>query len=225
MVLDSKQTTVAYRCPHCGAGVMSVVGLFALSADMIKLKCTCGNSEMSVVYSRDGKVRLNVPCILCPNPHSYTVSSTVFFKNELFVLPCPISDINICMMGETNQVKAELARTELELLDMLAENGIEDLSALQSEEEETLTDPQIFDIIMFVINDLDAEGKISCKCPPKAPLPDGELPSEEGGRYEAQVLEGGILVTCRDCGASRVIPTDSLLGAHAFLNCDSLKLE
>ena len=77
----------------------------------------------------------------------------------------------------------------------------------------------------FVINDLDAEGKIYCKCPPKAPLPDGVLPGEEEGRYEAQVLEGGILVTCRDCGASRVIPTDSLLGAHAFLNCDSLKLE
>ena len=30
MVLDAKQTTVAYRCPHCGAGVMSAVSLFHL---------------------------------------------------------------------------------------------------------------------------------------------------------------------------------------------------
>ena len=93
MVLDAKQTTVAYRCPHCGAGVMSVVGLFSLSADMVKLKCTCGESEMSVVYSKDGKIRLTVPCILCPKPHVFTLNSSVFFKNELFVLPCPLSDI------------------------------------------------------------------------------------------------------------------------------------
>ena len=85
MVLNSKQTTVAYRCPHCGAGVMSIVDPFALSADMVKLKCDCGKSEMSVVYSNDGKVRLTVPCIFCPNPHSFVVNSSVFFGKELFV--------------------------------------------------------------------------------------------------------------------------------------------
>ena len=67
MVLDSKQTTVAYRCPHCGMGVMSAVNLFALSADMVKLKCTCGKSEMTVVMSKtDSKVRMTVPCLVCP---------------------------------------------------------------------------------------------------------------------------------------------------------------
>ena len=196
---------------------MSVVGLFALSADMIKLKCTCGNSEMSVVYSRDGKVRLNVPCILCPNPHSYTVSSTVFFKNELFVLPCPISDINICMMGETNQVKAELARTELELLDILEENGLESFDIFHS--EQTLTDPQILDIIMFVINDLDAEGKIYCNCPRKE---NGEAADSS---FDVEMLPEGIKISCPECKAKKIIPSNSLIDAHAFLNADSLRLE
>ena len=41
MVLKEKHTTVAYRCPFCGSGVMSAVGLFGLSADMVKLKCPC----------------------------------------------------------------------------------------------------------------------------------------------------------------------------------------
>jgi hypothetical protein len=100
MVLEPKQTTVAYRCPHCGAGVMSAVGLFNLTADMVKLKCSCGESEMSVVYGKDGKVRFTVPCILCPTPHTFTVSSSLFFGKELFVLPCPYSDINICI-GDT----------------------------------------------------------------------------------------------------------------------------
>ncbi|MBO5845424.1 MAG: hypothetical protein J6Q77_02145 [Clostridia bacterium] len=216
MVLDFKQTTVAYRCPHCGAGVMSAVGLFSLNADMVKLKCTCGKSEMTVVYSKDGKVRLTVPCILCPNPHSFTVNSSVFFNNELFLLPCPYSDINICMTGEQNKVKAELARTELELLDLLEEHGLESFDVFHG--EQTLTDPQILDIILFVINDLDAEGKIYCRCE--------RAESEENtGDYEVEMLPEGIKISCKKCGASKIIPANSLINAHEFLNSDDLTLE
>ena len=49
MVISPKQTTIAYRCPVCGTGVISAVGMFSLSADMIKLKCTCGKSEQTAV--------------------------------------------------------------------------------------------------------------------------------------------------------------------------------
>ena len=217
MILDPKQTTVAYRCPHCGAGVMGLVGLFTLSADMIKLKCSCGESEMSIVYSKDGKVRLTVPCILCPNPHSFTVNSSVFFKNDLFLLPCPYSDINICVTGEENNVKAELARTELQLLDLLEQSGLENFDAFHG--EQTLTDPQIMDIIMFVLNDLDSEGKIYCKCD------HGEYDSDSEDRYEAEVLPEGIKVTCKRCGASKTIPSNSLISANEFLNAESLTLE
>jgi hypothetical protein len=133
MVLDPKQTTVAYRCPSCGAGVLSVVGLFNLGADMVKLKCDCGKSEMTMVMTSDKKVRFTVPCILCPKPHNFTVSSNIFFNKELFVLPCPYSDINIAMMGEVNHVKAELSRTELELLDLLEKSGLSDFSTLQND--------------------------------------------------------------------------------------------
>lgn len=214
MVLETKQTTVAYRCPHCGAGIMSAVDIFALKADMIKLKCTCGKSEMSVVDTKDGKIRMTVPCILCAKPHTFTVNSTLFFGKELFVLPCPYSNLNIACMGESNQVKGELARSELELLDLMEQSGIKTLEALRGEEE-SLSDPQILEIVMFVINDLDAEGKIYCKCDT----------NESEKQYDAEIQNDGVLVTCRKCGASRFIPTDSNLSAHAFLNCDALYLE
>jgi len=212
MILDAKQTTVAYRCPHCGSGVLGMVGMFSLSADMLKLKCACGESEMTILYTKDKKIRMTVPCILCPTPHNFTVNSSVFFKNELFVLPCPYSDVNVAMIGEENQVKAELSRTELELLELLEESGQVNFDALHG--EQTLTDPQIFDVIMFVIRELDAEGKIYCKCK-----------TDEEGDYEAEVLDDAIRVSCKRCGASQIIPTDSFLGAHAFLNADSLHLE
>ena len=211
MLLNEKRTTVAYRCPDCGGGIMSAVGLFNLSADMVKLKCTCGKSELKIVYNRDGTVRLTVPCLICSQPHTFTVNSSLFFSDELFVLPCPYSDINIAFMGEMNQVKAELARTELELLDMLEENGITDFSSLHGDEQD-LPDPQILDIILFVIRELEAEGQIKCRC-------------AEGGEYEVEVLDDCIRVYCTVCGAESRLPTDSVISANAFLSADSLTLE
>ena len=214
MILEAKQTTVAYRCPHCGSGVISAVGLFNLSADMVKLKCTCGQSEMKIVYGKDGKVRFTVPCMLCPNPHSFSVSSKLFFTKELFVLPCPYSSINICMMGDVNHVKAELSRTELELLDFLEKSGLESFDVLQGDGERYLSDPQVTEIVTYVIKELDEEGKIRCRCP-------------EGveGNYEVEIRRDGVMVTCLGCGASKLLPADSLIHAHEFLNADSLELE
>jgi predicted RNA-binding Zn-ribbon protein involved in translation (DUF1610 family) len=239
MILNPAKTLVAYRCPHCGAGVLSMVGVFSLSGDLFKLKCDCGKSELLITRESEDRLRLTVPCILCPTPHSFTVRSSLFFGDrDLFTLACPYSDVNLCFIGEENHVKAELARTELELLDLLEQNGVSDFSALHKDAEELLTDPQIFDIVLFVIHDLDAEGKIYCRCHP-APDPSAaaqpqptveeseeraESPADDTD-YEVEVTADGIRVTCQKCGASRLIPTDSLLGAHAFLHCDQLYLE
>lgn len=212
MVLETKKSTVAYRCPACGSGVMSVVDTFRLSADMVKLKCECGGSEMVMVKTGDGKVRFTVPCMLCPKPHSFTVSTNLFFDKELFVLPCPYSDLNVAMMGESNHVKAELSRTELQLLDMLEKSGVESLDVFHS--EQYLTDPQVLEIVSYMIKELDEEGRIYCKCE-----------GEEEGDYEIEMTNEGLKVSCRKCGASKVVPTNSLIQANEFLNADSLTLE
>ncbi len=216
MVLNTKQTTVAYRCPHCGAGVMSAVSPFHLRGNMLRLKCTCGKSVLEVEPAGEGKVRLTVPCIICPRPHHYTVSEKIFFGEELFVLPCAYSDINIAAMGEINHVKAELARTELELLDLMEENGIGDFSALHEQAQELVSDPQVLDVVMFVIRDLDDEGKIYCRC---------KRQEGESGDYDVEVTREGVLVTCQKCGATKTLPANSLIDAHEFLNAEKLELE
>ena len=75
-------------------------------------------------------------------------------------------------------------------------------------------DPQITEIITYVIRELDDEGKIHCRCP-------------EGveGDYELEFTREGGLVSCKSCGASTTIAADSLISAHEFLNADSLELE
>ena len=212
MVLEPRQTTVAYRCPQCGAGVMSVVNLFNLCADMIKLKCDCGGSEMTLVHTKDNKVRFTVPCIFCPNPHHFTLSSHSFFEKEMFALPCPYSGMNVAVMGDTDRVKAELARSELELLELLEENNAESFSSLHK--EQGFDDPQVLEIITYIVKELDAEGRINCLCES-----DGE------GDYELEFLPDAVRISCKRCGASATLPTNSLIDAYEILGADSLELK
>ena len=214
MVLETKQTTVAYRCPHCGGGVISAVNPFLLKGAMLRLKCDCGKSFLEIQPTTDGKFRLSVPCMLCPTPHHFTVSENLFYNKDLFVLPCPYTDLNIGVMGDVNHVKAELSRTELELMDLMEEHGIDSFAALHKKAEEVVSDPQVQEIVLFVIRDLDEEGKIFCKC-----APDAER------EYDAEILPEGVRVTCKKCGASHIVPTASMTEAHEFLNCDALYLK
>ena len=220
MVLEKKQTTIAYRCPHCGAGVMSAIDVFTLSAPMIKLKCDCGGSEMSIVRQKDGKIRITAPCIICPNPHSFLVSPKVFFGKEEFFLQCPYSDLDVCFLGEMDYVKANLAKSELKLLELMEQNGIGDISAFRNantEDEDEVLDSELLQSVVFVLSELEAENKIFCKCEHS-----GEIDEEKYG-FEAK--REGVLVKCRDCGAERLIPTDNSLNTHAFLDADALYLQ
>lgn len=211
MVLDKKETTIAYRCPDCGASVMGLVGIFTLSADMIRMKCPCGKSELEILYTKDKKIRLNVPCFLCPTPHSYMLSSQIFFEKELFALSCSYSGIDICFIGKNDKVQEAMQNSERELLDMLEDTDIETLTKNRGENIE-LSDPQIFDIVMYVVHELADEGKVKCKC-------------TDDGEYEVEIHDEHLTVVCRKCGASIDIATNSITSATDFLGADELVLK
>ena len=220
MVLENKQITIAYRCPKCGAGVMSLIDIFTLSAPMIKLKCDCGGSEMTMHKQNDGKIRLEVPCIICPKPHSFLISSNMFFSKDEFFLQCPYSDMDVCFLGDMDHVKANLAKGEYELIKLMEENGIRDLDSFREANElddEEVLDSELTQNVIFVLSELEAEHKIFCKCEHS-----NEIDEE---KYGFEVHSGSVLVKCRDCGAQRSIPTDNSLNTHAFLDADALYLE
>ncbi|MCD8315387.1 MAG: hypothetical protein LUD44_07140 [Firmicutes bacterium] len=230
MVLDKKETIVAYRCPHCGAGIMSMVGVFSLSGDLLRLKCDCGESELTIQYMRDGKIKLYVPCLFCPNPHTYTVSDSVFFGRELFTLGCPYTGIDIVFVGGRGEVGLALTKSEKELLELLGDVTLDEINEVKGKRPSDKghhpadkghhpadkghhpADPEIFDIINFVVRDLEEEGKISCRC-------------EDGcGDYHANVDEESVKITCSECGASKVFPINSTTSALSFLETDFIRL-
>ena len=210
MVIDKTDATVAYRCPGCGMTVKSVVGIFSLTADAVTLKCPCGGSKMDIQYTKDRKVRLTVPCFLCPNPHSYTLSRSVFTGDGAVGLTCPYSGVEICFIGDGDDVSRRIEESDRELAELLGDADPADLGKL-NEGERTLTDPQVLEIVTYVVHELRDEGKLFCGC-------------EDGGDYEVEIGDDSVTVRCKKCGRSATVPATSVTDAHAFLNADSLTL-
>ncbi len=215
MVVPQKQTHIAYRCPHCNLTVFGFVGKFALAADMLKLKCPCGKSELMLTYTQEKKIRLTVPCLFCASEHQYTVSQNLFFERDLFLLNCSYTNMDICFIGEKDKIDDALAQNEKELhrlLETLGLSSMEELRGETGEEDDTpyLNDAQIYDIIRFLIADLSEEGEISCPC--------------GSGQYDCEVVSGGIRVFCPECGAEHVFRAESVGDAQEFLHCAHIDL-
>ncbi len=219
MKLSPNETTLAYRCPHCGATVFSLVGIFALSGDMLKLRCSCGKSETVITYTSDKKLRLAIPCIACPKPHYFTLGQNSFFSREsgVFRLPCPYSAIDICFIGQKDAVTAAVEKADEELLAMMKEAGMEDLSLMRGEETEEdelrSENPLLEDVVFFTLKDLEAEDAIHCNC------------REERGEYTYRLHHGRVTVECEKCHAMATLPMSGVNSADSFLEITHLTLE
>ena len=220
MLLEKKETTLAYRCPTCGATVLSLVGIFALSGDMLKLRCKCRGSEATLTYADNGRIRLRVPCIACPKPHYFTIGQNSFFSREegVFRLPCPYTGIDICFIGRADDVSAAVEQSNRELLELMKSSGIDDMNKLRPEDEDDDTlkseNPLIEDIVFYMLKELDEEGAIHCCCPPGIK-----------GKYSYRLHHGRVTVTCEKCSASATLPMSGVNSAESFLEINELNLE
>lgn len=222
MILKSKETTIAYRCPVCGKIILGMVGIFTLSGDMIKLKCDCGRSELTLTRTNDNRIRLTVPCIICPNPHNYTISADSFFERDVFALACPYSTIDICFIGEKERLDHALHDADEQLIRILNDaglseyadfrSGIEEVNG-KSEKESDLDFSHVEEIVRFMLAELKEDGCIECGCD------DGE------GEYDFEFIDDSVRVFCKRCGADETISLASTLAANEFLHTDKLTLE
>ena len=213
MSLKQKLTHIAYRCPECGTVIYGLVGKFALSADMLRLKCTCEKSALTVNTSQGGKLKISVPCVLCKDEHTFVISEALFFERDLFVFNCPYANIDIAFCGSRENVDLAVKSSEAALAKLIADMGAQTLEDIQPEDmndDEILPDAAVYDLIRFVVKDLEADGAIDCPC--------------HSGCYDLRYAPGGIEAFCPDCGASYLFSCESAAAAEEYLKLDSVKL-
>lgn len=221
MILNSKETTIAYRCSECGKMIFSVVGVFSLSGDLFKLRCECGGSELTAAYTRDRKINITVPCVVCGNPHSFTISTDAFFGRDVFSYTCPYSGVEICLLGKNDAVIKAAEKADSDFRALLAQSGVEDLpefaEARKADDEAQfgkIADPEMQSIVHFMLCELEDEHNISCRC-------------KDGGHYEFKFVGSEldtVLIYCTECGASVSIPLPDAIAANAFLHTERLEL-
>ena len=224
MVLNPKTTSVAYRCPSCGYIVRGIAGAFGLGTqDMLRLRCSCGaKTEMTIIGSADKRIRLAVPCLLCNSNHHYTLSDALFYSKDIFHLSCPYTDIDVGFFGRSEEklsAAVEKSTEELTALyeelmgkgaTLIEEDSEEETAAPDDEEAPFIPDPQIYDIVRFLVKELEADGHVHCPC--------------DGGTYEVELTEEGVRIFCPSCHAEYLFVTNSVAAAQDFLNCDRLDL-
>lgn len=208
------QTHIAYRCPECGTLIYGFVGKFALSANLLRIKCSCGHSALDLNITNDKKIRISAPCLFCKQNHSFVVSENIFFGRDIFLLNCPYANMDICFIGSKEKVDKETERQVEELQRLLSDleaESIKDIQPTDLEEDEILPDPSVYDTLRFLIKELEAEGKIDCPC--------------HSGVYNLRYAKDGIEVYCEECEASHLFNTKSQSSTEDYLKTDSLYLK
>ena len=209
-----KEKYFSYRCPDCGEGVLSLIGRFALSGDLCRLRCSCGKSYADIV-TQNGKVNLSVPCPICKRAHNYTLAPTLLLERELFTLGCPYSpDITVAMMGEKEPLDEAAGKESEKLSTLLGAFEADSLSDIQPQDmndDEILPDPAVYDTIRFLVRELEADGKATCPC--------------GRGSYYFRFTDDGIQVFCPDCGASYEFVATSPEAANGYLSLDEIRLK
>ena len=137
----------------------------------------------------------------------------IVFDRDKFLLSCPYANMDIAFLGSEENVNAEAQRAEEELSRLLTNLEAEDLSDIQPEDmanEEILPDAELYDIVRFLVRELEADGKVDCPC--------------HSVNLDFRFTEGGVEVYCIDCGATYEFPVQSTAVARETLMLDEIKL-
>lgn len=216
MILESKETTLAFRCPLCGQAILSGVNLFRISGDLLRLRCPDCDTALTLNKTNDGKFRLSVPCMFCPKPHSYLLGESTLFNKELFALPCGLSGMDVLYIGKEDRVREALEESDRLLDSMLDEEDKEQLTALHRKGgEEEGYDPAVEQVMRFLLCELEDEKKISCFCDGKEEIP----------LYDFQILSERVRVFCHCCNAETYLPLRSEADAEDIVKIDALELK
>lgn len=235
MILKPEQASIAYRCPVCGEFVHSIVGVFSLSGELIKLKCSCGQSELSLKNSGD-RVQLSVPCFVCEKEHLHTISRAALFSAKGFTFTCPFSEMETCFVGDEQSVREGIEKADKELDEILEANNVTNFFAPRDNLDDSI-DYAGTVLCISVIKEIAAEGRIHCGCTERGKRKrkgkDDIL--TQMGKYQNNCLgdfvlryeKGQFVLSCLNCGRKLVLPlssSSSSMAFDSFLYCDDIYL-
>lgn len=168
----------AFLCPYCSEICSNDLSLFSVSnghgAALICADDDCG--EKCVTISKKGnKYAFAVECPVCADTHHFTLSTETILNKSRLSLKCPVSDIDILMIGNDDN-----------LTDIFEDSLDEHSDLLDSQTSETILMSMI-----EVLEKMSLKGNISCIC--------------GNDRIDVSANENCIYFSCPKCGRTKEI--------------------
>lgn len=184
MLLDYDRY-LSYICPVCGQTTQRRIVPFNLSGNKAVFSCgdsSCGKEIFTVIQKKD-KYIIEYLCAACGGTHRFTIGTNGFWNNDITVLTCPEASIEMISIGTEQCVK---------------DNYEKQKEMYIKAEEELYSDPSLklyFDII-GAVNDIAKSGSVVCS-------------SCTENDADIELIDAGVLIICRHCGAKKIIPITS----------------
>ncbi|NLY29868.1 MAG: hypothetical protein GX047_04475 [Firmicutes bacterium] len=180
MLIDTRRV-VAVRCPQCGRLELRDYSLFELhSSKPTTIRCQCGHFLVEI--GRHSRLyKLHIGCIICETQHEILVDAKGLIHNDALVLFCPVSDIDLAMIGRAERVQ-ELLAAEGDLLANVVVPGAIDSA---------FVDIEIMREVLGRLQTWANDGQLYCGC---------------GNRQlELDLFSEKVEVVCSECGGTLVI--------------------
>ncbi len=215
-----KKTYIAYRCPECGNAIDFFINIFQLSGKGFEMSCPeCKSSKINITRASDGKIRLLVPCLVCPHPHPYTLSDEIFFNRDLFALQCSFTGMDICFIGDEINVIESMSDNEKLLEEMMYEEEEEtDPNAAEmhkvTSRKTNFENSFIMYEVLNILKDLIEAGDISCNC---------AVSNKEN--LSVSISDKDVTVLCKSCGKKLIIPAVTERDLNNVIDMEILSLD
>ncbi|WP_148135268.1 hypothetical protein [Candidatus Formimonas warabiya] len=175
-------TVLAMRCPKCGKLNFHAISLFAFSGkSSVCFDCDCGASSVVIATSNYKKFTLKTDCGMCETNHLFYLSYKELFSPEAFPLVCLDTGLEIGFVGSKEKVKDAVKNQERTFADLIEDTGF----------EEFFDNPDVMYQVLEYLNNISAEGAITCKC--------------GNHNIDLDILPDRLEMVCSDCGNRGII--------------------
>lgn len=154
-MLISTQTTIALRCPDCGRLDLYGLWRFSLSGGRsTRIICECGRCLVSISPKGKGVFNLQMDCTMCERKHLKSYKASDIWNNQLEILVCDNTGVEIGFMGASEYVKESVKNMDRSIKEMAEELGY----------EKYFLNSDIMYQALECIHIMSEEGRLSCSC-------------------------------------------------------------
>lgn len=200
-MLITTVTTLAIRCPECGALEFHNLSRFALSGRAkLQVSCSCGAFLLGVVSRQPGNYWIQVPCGYCETKHIREITGTRLWGKETIFLTCPESGLELGFIGKEGEVKALAESLDTGLETLMDEIGY----------DEYFNNPEVMHQVMQCVQEIADNGGLYCQC--------------GNNRIEVDVFLDRLELHCTECDSINIVYAETDEDLKVIQEVDTIEL-